>query len=126
MFAIVRTGGKQYRVEEGLTLKVEKLPASVGDAIELEDVLLVSGDDGIVTAGQDARRATVRATVTGQGKGPQVVALKYRPRKGYHRKQGHRQLFTELRIDGIELEGAGAKKKGGAKAGEKPAAPEAQ
>lgn len=118
MFAIVRTGGKQYRVEEGLTLKVEKLPYAVGDSIELDEVLLVSGEDGVIVPGQDSRKATVKATVTGQGKGPKVIVFKYRPKKGYHRKQGHRQLFTELRIDGIELESAGGKKKGAAKSKE--------
>jgi len=126
MFAIVRTGGKQYRVEEGLALKVEKLPCSVGDSIELDDVLLVSGDDGVVVAGQDARKATVKATVTAQGKGPKIIVFKYKPKKGYHRKQGHRQPFTELRIDGIDLEGAGAKKKGAARSKEEPAAPAAE
>jgi large subunit ribosomal protein L21 len=108
MFAIIKTGGKQYRVEEGLTLKVEKLTHAVGDSIELDDVLLVSGEDGIVIpAPGDAK---VKATVIGQGKGPKVIVFKYKPKKGYHRKQGHRQLFTELRIESISLKGAAAKK----------------
>lgn len=118
MFAIVRTGGKQYRVEEGLTLRVEKLPYAVGDSIELDEVLLVSDKDGVIVPAQDTRKAAVKATVTGQGKGPKVIVFKYRPKKGYHRKQGHRQLFTELRIDGIALEGAAGKKKGAAKSKE--------
>ncbi len=126
MFAIVRTGGKQYRVEEGLTLKVEKLPCSIGDSIELDDVLLVSGENGLIVTGQDARKATVKATVTGQGKGPKIIVFKYKPKKGYHRKQGHRQPFTELRIDGIHQGGAGTKKKGTTRSKEEPAATAAE
>lgn len=113
MFAIIRTGGKQYRVDEGLTLKVEMLPHAVGDSIELDDVLLVSGENGMVIPGPGAGDVQVKATVIGQGKGPKVIVFKYKPKKGYHRKQGHRQLFTELRIDSISLKGVTAKKKSG-------------
>ena len=112
MFAIIRTGGKQYKVEEGLTLKVEKLPNDVGESIEFDEVLLVSGGDGVVIPEPGAGKATVKATVTGQVKGPKVIVFKYKPKKGYHRKQGHRQQYTEVRIDGISL-GAPSKAKGG-------------
>ncbi len=104
MYAIVRTGGKQYRVEEGSLLRVEKLPYEVGDTVDLEDVLLVSGEEGVRLPGKDAPAARVTATVVRQAKGPKVIVFKYKPKKGYHRKQGHRQLFTELRIDSIELQ----------------------
>lgn len=116
MFAIIKTGGKQYRVDEGLTIKVEKLPHAVGDSIELDDVLLVSGENGMVIPGQAGKGAgdvKVKATVIGQGKGPKVIVFKYKPKKGYHRKQGHRQLFTELRIDTISVKGVAAKKSSG-------------
>ncbi len=113
MFAIIKTGGKQYRVDEGLTLKVEKLPHAVGDSIELDDVLLVSGENGTIIPGPGTGDVKVKATVIGQGKGPKVIVFKYKPKKGYHRKQGHRQLFTELRIDSISLKEVAAKKKSG-------------
>jgi large subunit ribosomal protein L21 len=108
MYAIVRTGGKQYRVEEGSLLRVEKLPREVGETVELDEVLLISGEDGVFIPGKDSPAAKVTATVVRQAKGPKVVVFKYKPKKGYHRKQGHRQLFTELRIDSISLPGTPA------------------
>ncbi len=110
MFAIIKTGGKQYKVEEGLTLKVEKLPYEVGESIELDEVLMVSGKDGVVIPDRGAGKVSVKATVISHGKGPKVIVFKYKPKKGYHRKQGHRQQYTELRIDGISLGGASKSK----------------
>jgi len=104
MYAIVRTGGKQYRVEEGSLLRVEKLSCSVGEEVQLEEVLLISGEDGVLIPGRDSTGARVTARVVRQLKGPKVIVFKYKPKKGYHRKLGHRQLLTELRIESISLE----------------------
>lgn len=105
MYAIVRTGGKQYRVEEGSLLQVEKLPYEEGEEIQLDEVLLVSGEEGMLIPGKDAPGAKVTARVVRQLKGPKIIVFKYKPKKGYHRKQGHRQLLTELRIENISLAG---------------------
>ncbi len=105
MYAIVRTGGKQYRVEEGSILRVEKLPAKEGEEVLLEDVLLISGDDGVIIPDREEPGAKVTAKVMRHLKGPKIIVFKYKPKKGYHRKQGHRQLLTELRIESIHLRG---------------------
>ena len=107
MYAIIQTGGKQYRVSEGDYLRVEKLTAQPGDEIELGDVLLVGGEDG-VRVGEAAK---VRATVVDQVKGDKVVVFKFKRRKMYRRKRGHRQLYTGLRIDQIDLGDAPETKK---------------
>jgi len=111
MYAIFRTGGKQYKAEVGDILKVEKLPHAVGDKLEFDDVLLVSSDDGLLIPNREGKKVRVRGTVTGQGKGPKVIVFKYKPKKGYHRKKGHRQLFTEVRVDEILV--PGKERKGG-------------
>jgi large subunit ribosomal protein L21 len=95
MYAVIRTGGKQYRVSAGEKLKVESLPAEVGAEVTLDQVLLV-GDGDNVTMG-----ATVKATVVGHGRGEKVKIYKMRRRKHYRKTQGHRQNYTELQIDGI-------------------------
>lgn len=101
MYAVIRTGGKQYRVSEGQTLRVEKLPGSAGDTITFSDVLLVGGDTPKVGKPLVAG-ASVSAQIKGQGKGPKIVVFKFRRRKNYRRKTGHRQPFTELTITGIK------------------------
>jgi len=101
MYAVVRTGGKQYRVSPGDTIDVEKLPFEVGDEVELDEVLLVA-NGGEAQIGQPlVQGAKIKATVTRQAKGPKVVIFKYRPSKRYRRKKGHRQHYTRLRIDEI-------------------------
>ena len=102
MYAVVRSGGKQHRVEPGQSIRVEKLGGEVGDTVELSEVLLVAGDG-------DARVGTplvdgVKAvgTITAQRRGPKITVFKMKRRKGYKRKQGHRQAFTEVRVDRIE------------------------
>jgi large subunit ribosomal protein L21 len=101
MYAVVRTGGKQYRVSPGDTIDVEKLPLEVGDTIELDEVLLVA-NGGKAKVGQPlVEGARVKATVTRQTKGPKLIIFKYRPSKRYRRKIGHRQHYTRLRIDEI-------------------------
>ena len=101
MYAVIRTGGKQYKVAPGEKLKVEQIPADVGAQIDLDQVLLV-GDGESVRLGQPILAgATVKATVLGHGRGDKVQIFKMRRRKHYQKHQGHRQGFTELKIDGI-------------------------
>ena len=100
-FAVVRTGGKQHRVAPGELVRVEKLPGEVGDAVELAEVLLTGGDaTRIGTPLVDG--AKVVGTITDQARGPKITIFKLKRRKGYRRKQGHRQAYTEIRVDRIE------------------------
>ena len=104
MFAIVRTGGRQYRAEPGQTIDVERLPNSEGEAIELTDVLLVTTDEGETVIGQpNVEGATVKATVLKQARSRKVFVWKYIPKERYRRRRGHRQYFTRLRIDDITV-----------------------
>lgn len=101
MYAIVECGGRQYRAEEGHSFIVEKLPYEVGEKIELARVLLIS-DEGEVNVGQPAvNGASVKATVVEQFRGKKIFVWKYRPRKRYRRRQGHRQYYTRLLVDEI-------------------------
>ena len=102
MFAIIRTGGKQYRVEPGQAITVERLPYEVGQEVELNEVLLVSGEDGVRVGTPLVEGAKVRATVLAHERGPKIVVVKYKPKKRYRRKTGHRQELTRLRIETIE------------------------
>lgn len=102
MYAVIRTGGKQYRVAEGDTLRVEKLPGEKGSSVELTEVLLL-GEGAEVKVGQPlVAGAKVRAEVVDQGRGKKIVVYKFKRRKNYRRKQGHRQHYTTLKIVGIE------------------------
>lgn len=100
MYAIIETGGKQYKVSEGEEIRVEKLEAAVGDEITFDKVVAVS--DGSIKVGSDVSGASVKATVLDQGRGRKVVVYKYKPKSGYHKKNGHRQPFTKVRIDAIK------------------------
>jgi large subunit ribosomal protein L21 len=102
MYAVVRTGGKQVRVEPGEAVRVEKLEGAVGDKIELSEVLLVGGegDPRIGTPLVDG--AKVVGTITAQDRGEKIIVFKMKRRKGYRRKAGHRQYYTEVRVDAIE------------------------
>lgn len=101
MYAVVTTGGKQYRVQEGDTLDVERLTPGEDQKVDLRPVMLV-GDDGRVTVERDALdRATVRAAVIEERKGPKLTVYKYKPSNRYRRKGGHRQRATRLRIEKI-------------------------
>ena len=102
MYAVVRTGGKQVRMTPGEAVRVEKLPGSVGDDIELDDVLLLSGDSGLKIGTPVVEGARVVGRITEQGRGPKIVVFKMKRRKGYRRKQGHRQDYTEILVDRIE------------------------
>ncbi len=103
MYAVVRTGGKQFRVAPGESVRVEKLPGGVGDTVELAEVLLVAGDGGAEKLGTPlVPGAKVVGTIVAQGKGAKLTIFKMKRRKGYRRKYGHRQLYTEIRVDRIE------------------------
>lgn len=101
MFAIVQTGGKQYRVSENDILRVEKLSNNVGDKVQLE-VLLVSDDNKTVAGDPVVKGAVCEAEVLGSGKADKVVIFKYKPKKNIRKKQGHRQPYTELKIVSIK------------------------
>ncbi len=101
MYAVVQTGGKQYRVAVGDTLEVEKLDAEPGSQVTLDRVLLVSTDGGVRIGTPVVEGARVVATVDDQTKGEKIVVFKYKPKKRYRRKQGHRQRYTRLTITDI-------------------------
>ena len=104
MFAVIKTGGKQYIVAPGQKLKVEKLEGEAGAEIKFNEVLLVETDDKKVEVGQPTvKGATVAAKITAQTKGPKVIAYKYKAKKRYHLKKGHRQQLTEVEITKINL-----------------------
>lgn len=103
MYAIIRTGGKQYQVAAGERLRVEKLAGEVGDTVELNDVLLVAGDDTVKIGQPAVAGARVTARIVEQGKGKKVLIFKKKRRKGYQLKKGHRQFYTALEIKEISL-----------------------
>jgi large subunit ribosomal protein L21 len=102
MYAVVRSGGKQHRVAPGDAIRVEKLDGEVGDRVELAEVLLVGGEGDARIGTPLVSGAKVVGTITAQGRGEKITVFKMKRRKGYRRKTGHRQLYTEVRVDGIE------------------------
>lgn len=102
MYAVVKTGGKQYRVAEGDILKVEKLEGMPGDKIELNDVLLVNTGSDVKVGQPVVEGAKVAAEIVDQNRARKVMVFKYKRRKRYRRKRGHRQLYTALKITGIQ------------------------
>lgn len=101
MYAIIATGGKQYKVSEGDVIRVEKLGKEAGEAVVFDQVLAVRNDDTLVT-GADAASAKVSGTVVENGKAKKVIVYKYKRKTGYHKKNGHRQQYTEVKIDSIQ------------------------
>jgi large subunit ribosomal protein L21 len=101
MYAVIATGGKQYRVQQGETVRVEKLDAEAGKSIEFTDVLLVADGENVQVGAPHVTGAKVTAEVVGAGRGEKFLIYKYRRRKGYRRKTGHRQPFTALKITSI-------------------------
>lgn len=99
MYAIIATGGKQYKVSEGDVIKVEKLDAEAGNTVTFDQVIAVS--DKALKVGEDVAKATVTATVMEQGRGKKVIVYKYKRKTGYHKKNGHRQAYTQVKIDKI-------------------------
>ncbi|WP_422444595.1 50S ribosomal protein L21 [Thermoanaerobacterium sp. DL9XJH110] len=102
MYAIIETGGKQYRVSEGDIIRVEKLAAAEGQVVEFDKVLAVSRDGELLVGKPWVENAKVTATVLKHGKGDKIIVFKYKPKKNYRRKQGHRQPFSEIKIEKIE------------------------
>ena len=102
MYAIIETGGKQYRVEPGSLVQVESLPGEVGGRIELGQVRLVHGDSGVQVGQPSVKGATVKAEIIHQGRTRSITRFKKQRRKNYRRTNGHRLGFTKLRITGIE------------------------
>ncbi len=124
MYAVVKTGGKQYRVSKDDILKVERLPGDAGDVITLDDILMV-GEGKNVTLGEPrVAGAAVAAEILEQGRGPKITVFKKRRRQNYRRKKGHRQLLTVLKVTDILTDGA--KPKPAAKKAAKKAAPKAE
>ena len=100
MYAVIKTGGKQYRVSQGDRIRVEKLPGEVGADITLDEVLMLGGDKVSVGAPL-GRGASVSAKIVAQDRAKKIIVFKYKRRKGYRRKYGHRQPYTELEITGV-------------------------
>ena len=101
MYAVIKSGGKQYRVESGAQVRVEALAAEVGAAVAFEEVLLVGGGDSVKVGAPLVSGAKVKATVVSHGRGDKLKIFKLRRRKHYQKTQGHRQNYTEVRIDEI-------------------------
>jgi large subunit ribosomal protein L21 len=101
MYAVIKTGGKQYRVEEGATIRVEKLPGDAGATVEIPDVLLVADGENVKVGAPTVAGAKVTAEIVAQGLGEKLLVFKFRRRKAYRKKTGHRQPFTALKITGI-------------------------
>ncbi|MEW6726727.1 MAG: 50S ribosomal protein L21 [Bacillota bacterium] len=102
MYAIIETGGKQYRVQEGDQIFVEKLPAEAGETVTFERVLAVGKDDGLMVGTPVVEGAKVTGKVVKQVRGRKIIVFKYKPKKNYRRKKGHRQPYTKVQIEKIE------------------------
>lgn len=103
MYAVIRTGGKQYRVAPGDILEVEKLEGNVGDTVTLDDVLLVASDEDVKIGQPTVDGASVVAKITGQHRGEKILVFRYRPKKRIRVRRGHRQYLTRLEIESINL-----------------------
>lgn len=99
MYAVIATGGKQYKVSEGDIIRVEKLGAETGDKVTFDNVIAVSNDG--LKVGEDVKDATVEAEVVRNGRAKKVIVYKFKAKKGYHKKQGHRQYYTVVKINKI-------------------------
>lgn len=103
MYAIIETGGKQYKVSEGDIITVEKLGVEEGQEYSFDKVLVLAKDDSVTVGAPYVEGAKVAASVMGDGKAKKVVVYKYKPKKGFHKKKGHRQPFTKLQIKAISM-----------------------
>lgn len=104
MYAVIRTGGRQFRAEVGKTLDVERLPNEVNDSFDITDVLLVEDGENTVIGQPVVDGARVRVSVVEQGRGKKIIVFKYRQRTNYRRKRGHRQYYTRLLVEDISLD----------------------
>ncbi len=101
MYAVIQTGGKQYKVEPGETVLVEKLPGNAGDAVEFGEVLLVSDDEKVAVGRPLVEGAVVTGEIVEQGRGEKLIVYKFQRRKNYRRKNGHRQAYTAVKITNV-------------------------
>ena len=101
MYAVIRTGGKQYRVQEGATIRVEKIDGDAGKALQFDDVLLVGQGEAVKVGTPTVAGAKVAGEIVAQEKGEKLVVFKFRRRKGYRKKTGHRQPYTAVKITAI-------------------------
>lgn len=101
MYAVIKTGGKQYRVTEGAILKVEKLDVAAGETLDISDVLLIANGEELKVGAPVIEGAKVSAEVVSHGRGPKIRIIKFKRRKHHRKQMGHRQWFTELKITGI-------------------------
>ncbi len=115
MYAVIKTGGKQYKVEAGATLKVEKLLGDVGSKLVIDKVLMINDGDNTTIGAPLVDGATVSATVLSHGRADKVMIFKFRRRKHYRKTQGHRQSFTEIQIGEILAAGTASSKSAAAK-----------
>ncbi|HEV8354965.1 MAG TPA: 50S ribosomal protein L21 [bacterium] len=103
MYAVIETGGKQYRIEQGTTVQVERLDAEPGTSVTLDQVVLLGDGETLEVGAPTVAGALVTATVVAHGRGRKIIVMKYKPKAHYSRKTGHRQAFTTLKIEKIEL-----------------------
>ncbi len=101
MYAVIRSGGKQYRVSQGGSVRVEKLEGEIGSSITLADVLMIGGEGEVKIGTPTVDGAQITGTIVDQGRGKKIRVFKMKRRKGYRRTQGHRQDYTEIRVDAI-------------------------
>jgi large subunit ribosomal protein L21 len=123
MYAIVKTGGKQYRVQEGESLLIERLPAAEGESVSLAPLLVVS-DGGDLVDGEALSGASVEATIVRHERGPKLRIVKFKPKRGYKRRTGHRQDLTRIQVTSIKATGGSSKKRAAAKRSPAPVAAE--
>ena len=102
MYAIVNTGGKQYKIQQGDVLRVEKIPGEVGSPVSFDKVLMFSDGENVNIGRPVLDNVAVKGHIVDQGKGKKIVVFKYKRRKRYRRRLGHRQQYTEIKIDSIE------------------------
>jgi large subunit ribosomal protein L21 len=103
MYAVIMAGGKQYRVSEGDTIRIEKLSGGVGESVSFNDVLMVSHGDKVLIGQPTLPNVMVSGHIVEQNKSKKIIVFKHKRRKGYRKKQGHRQAYTALRIDSIKV-----------------------
>jgi len=102
MYAVISTGGKQYKVSEGQTLRVERIPGEIGEPVSFDRILMLANGETIKVGQPTLTDVTVTGHIVEQGKAKKVIVFKYKRRKGYRRKRGHRQHYTALKIDSIQ------------------------
>ena len=112
MYAVIRTGSKQYRVAPGDVITVEKLEAAEGTKVRFDDVVLYHDGKRVVSAPKELSKVEVSGNVISQGRTAKTIVFKYKPKKGYRRKKGHRQMLTRVRIEGIAVKKPARKKAG--------------